>query len=94
MIQMQKSKVVFLFMIACCLMMVASSQTNSSSAKPMKQLIDDDLKFAAQQYKVLIKNTPKDSMPKTFEPAKKRIGLQRYLLVVQRFLPGNTLVYL
>ena len=68
---MKKNKHIFLLTV-CCLFTIISLAQKTSSIKTMKNLIDDDLKFAAGQYKVLIKNTPKDSMPRSFDPQKNK----------------------
>lgn len=34
----------------------------------MRSLIDDNLRFAAEQYKVLQRNTPPDRMPRSYNP--------------------------
>lgn len=47
--------------LLCCIPMMALAQ------KPMQQLIDENMKFAAAQYKVLQDSTPADRMPRTFQ---------------------------
>lgn len=55
------------------------------------KLIDKNLKFAAAQYKVLIKNVPADSLPETYQNGKsKSITAKNW---VSGFYPG-TLFYL
>lgn len=46
------------------------SHAQSAAKKEMQQLIDENMKFAAQQYKVLRDNTPADKMPRSFAKGK------------------------
>ena len=41
---------------------------NAASKKTMGRLINDNMLFAAKQYKVLKQNTPQDRMPRSFDP--------------------------
>lgn len=43
------------------------------SDRAMQQLIKEDMKFAAEQYKILIKNTPDDLMPRNFNAAENKL---------------------
>lgn len=43
------------------------------SKKAMRQLVDDNLKFAADQYKVMMKVTPADMMPRSFNAEKNEL---------------------
>ncbi|HKH59235.1 MAG TPA: hypothetical protein VKA49_00310 [Flavitalea sp.] len=56
-----------IFLIALANWLVATAQNSKSS---MKQLIDENMAFAAQQYKVLAKNVPPTVMPRSFDNAK------------------------
>ena len=44
-----------------------------ASKKVMKQLIDENMQFAAQQYKLLMKNTPDTVMPRSYNAAKQQL---------------------
>ena len=55
----------FLFALANCL--VATAQNSKSS---MKQLIDENMAFAAQQYKILAKSVPPTLMPRYYDISK------------------------
>ena len=56
--------------LVCCLFAL---NCLGQDKKKMKQLIDENMKFAAEQYKVLMKNVPADSMPRSYDPGKKQI---------------------
>ena len=69
----------------------ASAQTVLKPKADLVKLIDKNLKDAASQYKVLMKNVPADSLPETFEKGKpKSITAKNW---VSGFYPG-TLFYL
>jgi unsaturated chondroitin disaccharide hydrolase len=55
----------FLFALGNCL--VATAQNSKSS---MKQLIDENMAFAAQQYKILAKSVPPTLMPRYYDISK------------------------
>ena len=57
-------KITLLLLYFSCLGTFAQKSRNSSE---MKKLIADNFQFAEKQYQLLEKNTPQDSMPKTFE---------------------------
>jgi len=54
------------------LVVVPFHQTKAQQNKPvnMKQVIRENFQFAAAQYKVLIRNTPADKMPRTYKDGK------------------------
>jgi len=57
--------------LAVALLMLGSSVSFAQTAKkPMAQLINDEFKFALDQYKVLGKNIPEGKTPQTFEKGK------------------------
>ena len=56
-----------IFLIAVANGLVSTAQKSKSS---MKQLIDANMTFAAQQYKVLAKNVPPTVMPRYFDTSK------------------------
>ena len=57
-------KLILLFLCFSCLSSLAQKSKNSVA---MKKLIDDNFELAVKQYQVLEKNTPLDSLPRTFE---------------------------
>jgi hypothetical protein len=57
---MKKTSMLF---FSICIGLIALSQPSKDA---MKQLINDNLRFAADQYKVMMKNTPPNVMPRSF----------------------------
>ncbi|WP_448633741.1 hypothetical protein [Pedobacter panaciterrae] len=55
-----------LFVVICFLLINNGMLSAQSKDGKMSQLIDEQFKFADQQYKVLAKNVPADVMPKTY----------------------------
>jgi len=70
----------------CFLNLLGFSQSNK---KLMKQLIDDDLSFAAQQYKVLMKKLPPDVMPRNYDPKKDQLVTSNTKWWCSGFYPGT-----
>ncbi len=64
-----------------------ASQTN------MRQLIDANMKFAVQQYKMLIQTTPDTLMPRSFDAGKNKLVTSDTKWWCSGFYPG-TLLYL
>ena len=62
-IQVCKIAIIYLFCMLIFHQIMAQSDQRVIS---MKQLINEEFQFAAQQYKVLLQNTPLDKMPRTF----------------------------
>src|SRR5215468_4041422 len=62
---------------------------SQANKKLMKQLIDDDLKFATQQYKVLMKNVPPDSMPRSYDASKNKLVTSNTKWWCSGFYPGT-----
>ena len=58
-----KIAIIYLFCILIFHQIMAQSDQRVIG---MKQLINEEFQFAAQQYKVLLQNTPLDKMPRTF----------------------------
>jgi unsaturated chondroitin disaccharide hydrolase len=89
----------FAFILIFCLCIAnpifAQDKTNKngSTKNNMTQLIDEQFKFAVQQYKVLAKNTPKDRMPKTFDPKTNKSQTSDTQWWCSGFYPG-TLLYI
>jgi unsaturated chondroitin disaccharide hydrolase len=79
-------KVLKLLIAFCFLSLLGFSQGNK---KLMKQLIDDDMKFAAQQYKVLMKNVPPDSMPRSYDAGKNKLVTSNTKWWCSGFYPGT-----
>jgi unsaturated chondroitin disaccharide hydrolase len=57
--------------------------------KVMQQLIEDDLRFADQQYKVLIQKTPADVMPRSYIAAKDSLVTSDTKWWCSGFYPGT-----
>jgi unsaturated chondroitin disaccharide hydrolase len=55
----------------------------------MKALINDDLQFAAQQYKTLMQNLPPDLMPRTYDAGKKELVTSNTKWWCSGFYPGT-----
>jgi unsaturated chondroitin disaccharide hydrolase len=79
-------KVLRLTFVFCFLSLLGFSQGNK---KLMKQLIDDNMKFAAQQYKVLMKNVPPDSMPRSYDAGKGKLVTSNTKWWCSGFYPGT-----
>ena len=62
-IQVCKIAIIYLFCMLIFHQIMAQSDQRVIS---MKQLINEEFQFAAQQYKVLLQNTPLDKMPRTY----------------------------
>jgi len=58
-------------------------------AQSMKALINDDLQFAAQQYKVLMQTLPASQMPKTYDAGKKELVTSNTKWWCSGFYPGT-----
>ena len=63
-----KGKYVLLFLMMTILVNQINAQGNKSVN--MQQLIKENFQLAAEQYKLLISNTPEDKMPRTFKDGK------------------------
>ena len=57
--------------------------------KVMKTMIDEDLKFAANQYKVLMKQVPPTLMPRSYNAAKKELVTSDTKWWCSGFYPGT-----
>ena len=57
--------------------------------KEMKSMIDEDLKFAANQYKVLMKLVPPTLMPRSFNAAKNELVTSDTKWWCSGFYPGT-----
>lgn len=72
---------------------VALIAQNAPAKEGMRQLIDDQFKFADQQYKVLSKNVPADVMPQTYNAEKNKVQTSDTKWWCSGFYPG-TLFYI
>lgn len=76
--------------ISLCLagfMLLASCM--QPSKKAMNSMINKDEKFAAEQYKILMKNTPDNVMPVNYDPAKKSFKTGNVEWWTSGFYPGS-----
>jgi len=55
----------------------------------MRQLIDDDMRFAAQQYRQLMKDVPPDSMPRSYDASKNKLVFSNTKWWCSGFYPGT-----
>lgn len=76
----------FLFAFLSLITLAAIAQP---SKKAMKQLIDENMKFAAQQYKLLMKNTPDSVMPRSYDANKKELITSNTKWWCSGFYPGT-----
>lgn len=60
-----------------------------SAQQKMRTLIDEQLNFAAKQYKVLATLTPADKMPRTYDAAKKKSEVSSVEWWTSGFFPGT-----
>ncbi len=83
---MQKLITIVIFFAGC--ISPASAQVEKQS---MTTLIDQNLFFAAQQYKLLEKNTPDSLMPRYYDPAKGEVNHSNTKWWCSGFFPGTLL---
>jgi unsaturated chondroitin disaccharide hydrolase len=79
-----KKLTVFLFALFTGVLVMAQA-----SKKVMKQLIDENMQFAAQQYKLLMKNTPDTVMPRSYNAAKQQLITSNTKWWCSGFYPGT-----
>lgn len=70
---------------------LASAQQANGNKVQMKELIDEQFRFAEQQYKVLAKNVPAQVMPKTYNPKTNRVETSDTKWWTSGFYPGALL---
>jgi hypothetical protein len=70
-------------------LLITVGAISQSSKKLMKQLIDENMKFAAQQYKILAKSTPDTVMPRSFNAEKKELITSNTKWWTSGFYPGT-----
>jgi len=80
----------FFFLGTICM---AQQKKNFKPDKVLLQTIQQNFTAAAAQYKVLMRNLPADSFPKTYYPEKKKYGFSNSGWWCSGFYPG-TLLYL
>ena len=64
----------------------------SQNKKEMAKLIEENMKFAAEQYKVLMKNVPADVMPRNYDPARGQLVTSNTKWWCSGFYPGTLLM--
>lgn len=79
-----KKLTVVLFFVFSGLIVVAQP-----SKQAMKQLIDENLKFAVSQYRVMMKQTPADVMPRSFNKEKNELVTSNTRWWCSGFYPGT-----
>jgi unsaturated chondroitin disaccharide hydrolase len=70
---------------------LASAQQANGNKVQMKELIDEQFRFAEQQYKVLAKNVPAQVMPKTYNPKTNKVETSDTKWWTSGFYPGSLL---
>lgn len=79
-------------MTALCFLMINSGMLNAQvKDQKMGELIDQQFKFADQQYKVLAKNVPADVMPKTLNATTGEVVTSNTAWWCSGFFPGSLL---
>jgi unsaturated chondroitin disaccharide hydrolase len=69
--------------------LVMGLMAQGPSKQEMKQLIDEDMRFAAKQYKVLMQKTPATVMPRTYNAAKDSLVTSDTKWWCSGFYPGT-----
>jgi hypothetical protein len=80
---MRKTRLVFFYFL------IGISAIAQDHKKVMKQLIDDNMAFAAKQYKILAQNTPPTVMPRSYDAAKKQLVTSDTKWWCSGFYPGT-----
>jgi len=81
-------------LIAVCFLLINNGMLSAQNkSEKMSQLIDEQFKFADQQYKVLAKNVPADVMPKTYYEKTGKVETSDTKWWCSGFFPG-TLLYI
>lgn len=79
-----KKLIVSAVALVWCLTMVAQN-----SKKQMRQLIDENMRFAASQYKVLMQKTPDTVMPRSYNAEKDQLITSNTRWWTSGFYPGT-----
>jgi unsaturated chondroitin disaccharide hydrolase len=61
-----------------------------NNKKEMQELIKQNMEFAAKQYKILARRTPKDSMPRNFDAKNNRLVSSSTDWWTSGFFPGRS----
>jgi hypothetical protein len=93
MIKTIKATALFYFLFFCCSAGEAQKKAVFKPDKALLQTIQKNLIDADAQYKVMMKNLPADSFPKTYYPEKNKYGFSNSRWWCSGFYPG-TLLYL
>ena len=80
-----------ILIVCLCFSQLLQAQPNAQS--DLRKIVDNDLKFAVQQYHVLMNTVPADSMPRTYNAATERLVTSNLEWWTSGFFPG-TLWYL
>jgi hypothetical protein len=84
----------FLALLSCSIFLVSAKLNAQQIPKvKMRQLINEDMSFAAKQYKLLAQNTPKNVMPRSYDAKKNEIIISNTRWWCSGFYPG-TLLYI
>jgi unsaturated chondroitin disaccharide hydrolase len=75
-----------LFVLLSGASVIVSAQCSKND---MKQLIDENMAFAAQQYKTLARNVPSDLMPRSYDSAKNNLITSNTKWWCSGFYPGT-----
>ena len=70
------------------------SVKSQPGGESMRKLIDDNLRFASKQYRLLEKNTPDSLMPRYFDPGKNQLFFSDTKWWCSGFFPGTLLLIL
>ena len=73
----------------CIFLLLLLAQQFAFSQQKMKVLIDEQMKFAVEQYKVLAAKTPENKMPRTFQQQANKLVLSDVEWWTSGFYPGT-----
>ncbi|UKJ07446.1 glycoside hydrolase family 88 protein [Solitalea lacus] len=90
---MKLSKQLFKGLVCAGLILSGTANAQNAPKEQMKKLIDANLTFAAQQYKVLAQNVPASVMPKTYNAKDNKVITSDTQWWCSGFYPG-TLLYI
>jgi len=82
----KKIGVVFFLLLTTLATRTATAQ---NSSRAMKKLIDENMKLAVKQYKLLAKNTPPTVMPRNYDPAAHKLVTANVSWWTSGFFPGS-----
>lgn len=91
---MNKLNRIFLVLLSCIIIVMQGNlYAQAKYNKEMRILIDNNLRFAANQYKLLAQNTPKNVMPRSYDAKKNEVITSNTKWWCSGFYPG-TLLYI